>query len=340
MPKKHEAEKVLNQKCKATDETLSNYGEYHIECLEVEGRSLTTLAGYKNILNHIKKSNLGKIKLSKLDIRHINQYKLWISKNTNLQKVTINKHLRLLQGILERALDEHYIRTNPITKRAFIKLEAKEEQKVYNQEQCALLLKRVRGTTLEIPVTIAVYTGMRRGEIEALRWQNVDLEERTIYVRENRVRAGKCTYIKEPKSKESIRYIGISGYLLEVLKKEKLRQEENKEIFKEKYYDNGYIHCKDNGELYAADYISKEFSKFIKKSGLPYIRFHDLRHTFITLALKSGKLNIKQIQGVAGHSEARTTTEIYMHVESEDNKEVVEAVEGMIKLDYLEEDEK
>ncbi|MBS3908746.1 MAG: site-specific integrase [Actinobacteria bacterium] len=164
---------------------------------------------------------------------------------------------------------------------------------------------------------IAALTGLRRGEILALRWSDIDLEKRFIYVRQNIVMG----VIDTPKSNTSRRVVGISDKLHAALLNLQLSAPEGSEFI---------FLIKKEGNLYDAPHISRiQFHKAIKAAGITKkIRFHDLRHSFATL-LKNQGVHRNDIQGVVGHSSA-TVTDIYMHLMPEIYSKIASTAEDAI----------
>ncbi|MBP3887703.1 MAG: site-specific integrase [Cellulosilyticum sp.] len=318
-------------------QTLDEYCQQYLEYLFYRDElSPTTLAGYKNILKHITNHKIGSIKLFDISYRDMMNYEKDIAHNTEtgrgLSKTTINKHFCLLQSIFKQAMREKLILENPLCDWKKYK-EKPLENNSYNSEECRILINAVKGTTIELPVIIAILTGMRRGEILGLKWEDVDLDNRIITIRNNRVRAGKETLVKCPKSESSRRKMYISDYLYNILIKEKDRQQENKEIFKSSYDDNGYVFCKEDGSLYSVDHITKMFSKILERHNLRPITFHGLRHSFATILSLEGNVDVVKIQRALGQSSIAITEKRYIDKDTTGNKVAMEYITDKLDLE-------
>ena len=134
-------------------------------------------------------------------------------------------------------------------------------------------------------------TGLSRGELLALRWENTDLEPGTILVKENLVKTKEGLIFQEPKTKTSKRVINLPSHVVAELKKHKKAQAEDRLRLGEEYENNDLVVCREDGKPLNPRNFSKHFEKLESKlqaEGFPQITFHGLRHTFATLALQSG----------------------------------------------------
>lgn len=122
----------------------------------------------------------------------------------------------------------------------------------------------------------------------------------------------------------------MSDDLVEVLKRVKAQQEENKKLFRKEYQDNDYVFCKENGSLYRPNYISSEFIRFLKKNNLPHIKFHALRHTFASLANELS-ITLFDISKLLGHSSVGTTSKVYTHTFDKANHKAIDAVANALR---------
>lgn len=319
-----EADKLKNELIFPNELTLGGYADYWIENIKSISCEETTLYGYKKIIeNHIK-PNLGSIALQKLAVSDLNKYFSKLKKEGTLGNSTIRKHQDLLKSILKSAVCEEKICSNPMDRVERIKVEQNEVD-VYNTEQVKVLFNKVEGHPLELPVKLAGYLGLRRGEINGLKWKNVDLVKKQVFVRDTRTSAGKKEIRKGVKTQKSKRYLRISDELVELLEFIRRQQKRNEELFGEEYVKSEYVFTKQNGSLYRANYCSSEFKRFLEKNSLPRIKFHALRHSFASVANELG-IPLFEVSRALGHSDTHITSKIYTHQFNKTNAATTNAV--------------
>lgn len=158
-------------------------------------------------------------------------------------------------------------------------------------------------------------TGLRKGELVALLWDDLDTEQRIISVsKQAAVRDGKIT-ITRPKTETSIRKISVPQEAVDLLVQEH-----------EKHPDNPYMFpSPKTGEMYHPDSVVNIHKKILKDAGLEHIRFHDLRHTFATHTLTSG-VDAKTLSSILGHTNASFTLDTYTHVTTDMQKQASDIV--------------
>lgn len=294
--------------------TLEKYLNDWLENREkIDKLSPTTIDGYKNIIiNHLV-PELGNFKLQ--NIKAYNLQKYFDIKSQTLSATTLNNHLKLLSSAFIHAVDMDLIEKNPVIK-VKIPKQKKIEIKPYDLEQSRELLTKIQENKfLAMPVTLALLLGLRRGECLGLRWSDIDIENKTIKIRQNLEYVSGKYYFKEPKTINSIRDIAIPDILVDYLKEHKKWQNEMK-LRSGGYWDNeNNLVCTKlkNGDKVKPNYLSDEFRRFLIKNNLPVIRFHDLRHTNATLMLAAG-ISSKVAQTRLGHSNISITLDLYSHV--------------------------
>jgi len=289
----------------------------------------TTFATYedaaKNIIQH-----LGSVKLEQLKPMHIQSYiSKMLEEGASVRAVRYN--YAVLRAALNTAVKWQLISANPCNA-VTPPSKVKTKMHTLDKQQVDTLIEGARNTPLFIPILLAVTCGLRRGEILGLKWDNVNLRNNIINVTQTRVRvpSGEEIIEKEPKSSHSIRTIAIPEMTAKALKEEWKRQAQNKLALGEKYNNQNYVVCWDDGTPYAPDYITKAFKKLLKKLNLPDIRFHDLRHTHATLLLEEG-IHPKVVQERLGHSSITLTLDVYSHVLPNLQQEAAQKIDEILK---------
>jgi len=188
------------------------------------------------------------------------------------------------------------------------------ESQTLTGEQAMKLLEVAKGSRIEALLLVALTTGMRKGELLALRWDDLDLEKRVLYVQRTVSRIPGRGYLEsEPKTKSSRRRIELPAVAIEALNEYCVNQEKVRIKAGEKWNERGIVFTNKYGGFMRPDTVLDTFHQLLKDAGLPPMRFHDLRHSAATILFVAG-VNPKVIQELLGHSKISITLEIYSHV--------------------------
>ena len=160
---------------------------------------------------------------------------------------------------------------------------------IYSPDEARELLIAVRESgryDLEVAVNLAFWCGCRRVETCALEWHNVDMENREIKICQVRTTAkGNVVERKSTKNKE-IRMVGILDWLFDCLMRVKKRQQQMKEFLYEEYFsERDYVFCHDNGRPWNPNSLSNQYKDFLEKNNFKHLRYHDLRHTNLSMLM-------------------------------------------------------
>ena len=205
-------------------------------------------------------------------------------------------------------------------------------------EQVQKLLAATEGHYMEALFKLALATGMRRGELMGLKWQDIDFTKGVLHVRRILSRIptklpGKGYEEAEPKTQKSKRSIVIASFALEALKQHRVRQLEAKLKAGLAWQDHDYVFCTSIGtHLNPSKDILDQLKLLLKKAGLPDIRFHDLRHSTATL-LGSMGVHPKVVQEMLGHSDISITLDIYSHVLPSMQQDAIDKLNNAINPD-------
>ena len=268
----------------------------------------TTQATYENrIYGHIIPS-IGKIPISKLTQNDLQQFYAKLKRtgrkvNVELKGTGVSDRMvrschALCRSSLEKAVEEGLITRNPSIG---CKLPPKKngEMKVLTQNEIVRLLNQAYDEGYYEMFLLELTTGMRRGEILGLKWRDLNLETGELNIKRQLTTKG----ISVPKTKSSIRTILLPPDMLDLLR----------EMKKTAKYDWIFPSPVKEGEPRNPTAITKRFRLMLERAHCKHVRFHDLRHTFATMALENG-MDVKTLSAMIGHVSSETTLNIYSHV--------------------------
>jgi integrase len=233
--------------------------------------------------------------------------------DAGLAPATVNK----LHAILHKALDQA-VKWNLVPRNVTNAVKAPrprpKEMSTLSAEQTRRLLEAARGDKLEALYVLAVTTGMRQGELLALRWHDVDLENATASVRRTLTKSGGRLLVGEPKTKKSRRTIHLTEAVVRVLNEHLAHQMDHMQRLGDRYQDGGLVFASEVGTpINPTNLRRRSFASLLKRAKLPQVRFHDLRHTCATLLL-SRNVHPKYVQELLGHANIAITLDTYSHV--------------------------
>lgn len=237
------------------------------------------------------------------------------------------RHIHVvLRNVFKMAERWEMIQDNPINKVVPPRIK-KKEMKVWTVEQCMKFLNIAVGHAHYIVFSLAIHTGMRRGEILGLRWKDLNYKTKTLRVRQNVVwTPSEGIIIQEPKTENSKRTIAISDLLIKDLENRRLEIETDILHQQDLYSDNDLICCYSDGNAVQPRRINDRFDYLTKKAGLPKIRFHDLRHSHATMLLENN-INPKVAAERLGHSSVKMFLDRYSHLLPSMQDEAASAIE-------------
>ncbi|MDT8900609.1 tyrosine-type recombinase/integrase [Anaeroselena agilis] len=271
---------------------------------------------YKGICEQHLTPALGKLKVQKLTTARLNDY-LSGKLAEGLSNNTVSKHRVLLHDLLDLALREGIVSRN-VSEMCHTVVRKKANIGVLNKEECQLLLETARGLIgrktqeryIYYLVLLALATGMRRGELVALRWGHINKEAATITVKDSLIEVAGGIHLDSPKTADSRRTIAVDKSIIETLSE-----------LKNPNYD--LIFHRGKGEEFTPSRVGKLFSALLTQCSLEGYRFHDLRHTHATQLIASG-VNVKVVSQRLGHANIKTTLDLYVHVLPEHDKQAAD----------------
>ncbi len=319
----------------SADMLFSEYLKQWLEVVKVRVKIATFCSYQDMVLNTIAPYfEKKKISLRNLEARHIQQFYTEKLKTVSANTV-IHYHAVIYQSL------KYAMKTDMIPQNVAMKVDRPRkgtfQPTFLDADEMQELFKVVKGTRLELPVLVAAFYGLRRGEVLGLKWDAIDFQRCTLTIRRTvtEIRLdGKSEIIEQEsaKTKSSLRTLPLVGSFKEYFMEVKQAQEVNKSVCGNCYnyeYD-GYVFVDELGERMKPNYLSNYFPTYIQQHGIRKMRFHDLRHSCASLLLANG-VPLKQIQEWLGHSDFSTTANIYAHLDYTSKISSAQAMEkGML----------
>ena len=163
-------------------------------------------------------------------------------------------------------------------------------------------------------------TGLRRGELLGLKWEDVDYEEKTLEIRRQVIRVQGHIEEGPLKTDNAYRKIAIGDDVIEILR----------DLYEREGKASPYIFPSPNGGPQDPDSVLPMFKRIMKRAGLPELRFHDCRHTFCKIALSKG-VDFKTLSSILGHYSVAFTLDVYGHVTDDMKRDAADKVSGVLK---------
>ena len=317
------------------DMLFSEYLKQWLEVVKVRVKIATFCSYQDMVLNTIAPYfEKKKITLRDLEARHIQQFYTEKLKTVSANSV-IHYHAVIYQSL------KYAMKTDMVPQNVAMKVDRPRKEQYQptflDADEMQELFKVVKGTRLELPVLVAAFYGLRRGEVLGLKWDAIDFQRGTLTIKRTvtEVRLdGKTEIIEQEsaKTKSSLRTLPLVGSFKDYFMEVKQAQEVNKSVCGNCYnYDyDGYVFVDELGERMKTDYLTNYFPTYIQRHGIRKMRFHDLRHSCASLLLANG-VPLKQIQEWLGHSDFSTTANIYAHLDYSSKISSAQAMEkGML----------
>ncbi|WP_161555111.1 tyrosine-type recombinase/integrase [Brevibacillus sp. VP] len=309
------------------DPSKMTYGEYVTTWLENK-QDLSEQSRYTNeghLRTHIIPA-IGNIPIQKISVINIEQF-IKVLQEKGLASGTVKKIFNLVNTSLNAAAKKELINRNPIDLMDTKPRVEKKQINYWSKEEVKSFLGSCEHR-LKVLFILAIYTGMRRGEILGLRWKDVDFDNGQIRIRQILAFGQK---IKDgAKTSAGNRSISVPPYVLSELKKHRTMIIQEKWNAKNDYIDNDLVICDEFGKSLNLGNFHNFWVKILEKSNVRYIRFHDLRHTCASLLLSAGT-HPKIVQEMLGHSSIKVTLDLYSHMTPNLQSDAVKALEQMLK---------
>ena len=294
--------------------------------IKVRPSSHQTYQGY--IHNHIR-PNIGDIPLEKLTSLDLQKfYKKLLAQGRvdrveakgqpkGLSAKTVRNIHQILSSALKLAQEQRLILANPAEGCALPRVEH-QEMKTLTTVQLASFFREARESGVFELYYLELATGLRRGELLGLKWEDVDLERGDLRVRRQVSRINGEVVEAPRKTKNAYRTLPLAEDTVGVLK------EQRKEVG-----NSPWVFPSPNGGPISPDSVLHMLHRVLKRAGLPKVRFHDLRHTFATLVLQNG-VDVKTVSGMLGHFSAGFTLDTYAHITSAAQRQAAQTMGNVL----------
>jgi len=287
----------------------------------IEGTiSSSALHAYSNhVETHIIPA-IGKVRLTELRAPQIEEaVRTWQTKaagrrkkKVQLSSRTVGHVFATLRTALKRAVRQRSIAWNPCDGVDPPRVERKE-MRALDTAAAAALIRACESGPIGAAIVTSLGTGLRRSELLALRWGDVDLKGGLLTVQRAIERADSRTRFKDPKTKRSRRTISLPRFVVDRLRRHRVQQAQW-------FWANGLgrtnaetLIFERAGEPWVPNTFNTAFTRTLHDAEVPHIRLHDLRHTFASTALEAG-VDLKTVSSALGHSTIATTADVYAHV--------------------------
>lgn len=307
--------------------TVQQYAESWLERLGSSGLKPATVSNYRWVLGRHVLPHIGRHRLVALTPQHVRTLLLAVSE-TGVSTRTVQLSRAVLRSMLADAERDQLIHRNVA---ALVKGPRVEREEVvpWTAAEAGQFLTSLEGHRLRPLFAVGVALGLRKGELLALRWQDVDLDVGVLRVRATVQRLGKGVGLVtgSPKTARSRRTLPLPRVLVDALREHRRAQELEREEASS-WHDSGLVFTTSKGTMIEPRNLNRFLDEAIARAGLRRIRFHDLRHTCASLLLAQG-VSPRVVMEVLGHSQMSMTTDLYGHVMPSSLRSAADALDGV-----------
>jgi len=287
----------------------------------------TTYESYERLMRLHLVPALGRVKLKNLTPTHVRG--LYREKlDSGLSPSSVQRVHALLHKALKQAVNDGLVPRN-VTEAVKAPKQSRKEIPALTREQARVFLEAAKGDRLETLYVLAIHTGLRQGELLGLKWDDVTLDRGTLQVRRilSAVKGGPI--FTTPKNNQG-RSVRLTVQAVQALRDHRKRQVEDRLRRAGLWQDHGLVFTTLVGTpLNRHNVFSRSFKPLLRRTSLPDIPFHALRHSFATLMLAGGE-HPKVVQEMMGHSGIRVTMDFYSHVLPDMQKGAVDRLGAML----------
>ena len=299
--------------------------------------SPTSYVLYERIIEQHILPMFGRMRLRDIKTYHVQDFIMKLNSMTrrdgkpgHIAPQTVKRYTTVLRSMLTMAYKMYYMDDDVgLSRRLTFPKERYQEVDVFTIEEAKAILTAAKTEPINIRllIEIALFTGMRRGEIVGLKWSDINFDKQSLSVRRSIYKPkGQKSEEKEPKSHASIRTLSIPNRLCETLQEYKNHQNSYALSLNGAWRNLGYVFTDEIGNVINPQTPTKQFSKFLARHNFRHLKFHCLRHTAATILLANG-CDIKTVSARLGHS-CIETTNIYVHMLESVDQQVAQILES------------
>jgi integrase len=313
-------------------QTVGEYLQDWFENIQKQEVRKTTYLKQEPILRKVILPVLGHFQLQKLAPQHIQ--KLYADKtNEGWKPGSIRNIHKILHKAFKNAVRWKLVPHN-VCDLVSLPRQVRHQARTLTKGQAVQLLRASQEHPLEPLVILALTTGMRHGEIAALRWSEINFEANTLEIKRTVTFISGHGYIEgEPKTEKSKRTIVLPRFVVRSLEKHRIRQVEVRLKAGSQWRDRDLVFCNAVGYYRNPATTEQAFHRLLVRAGLPSMRIHDLRHSAATLLIMVMKMPPNLVQELLGHDDIETTLGLYTHANSDMQREMMNALDELLGTD-------
>lgn len=308
--------------------TVQEFADSWVQQLASGGLKPATVSNYRWVLERYVLPRVGRLRLVALAPHHVREM-LGAVSESGVSPRTVQLTRAVLRSMLADAEREQLVHRNVA---ALVRGPRVERAEIvpWTADEAKRFLTSLEGRRLHALFAVGVALGLRKGELLALRWDDVDLDAALVRVRATAQRLGHGVglVVGAPKTARSRRVVPLPHTLADVLVRHREAQDEERAAAGEMWQESGLVFTTGRGTMIEPRNLNRFLDQAVSRAGLRRIRFHDLRHTCASLLLAQG-VSPRVVMELLGHSQLSMTTDLYGHVMPSSLRSAADALDGV-----------
>ncbi|MEV5898594.1 site-specific integrase [Streptomyces sp. NPDC052127] len=305
---------------------LSDWLPYWLDNIVKPRRKLSTYDKYEAHVRLYLVPMLGSKRLESLSVADVRRFLSQLENRTTA--ATAKESHRVLRTALSAACREELIARN-VAGLVEPPRASSRELSPWTLDETLDFLAASRKDPLYAAFVLAIAMGLRRGELVGLRWTDVDLDKRVLYVRQQTQRRRGVLYDDDTKNRRN-RALPLPAMCIAPLRWHRMRQAAARQRAGESWDDGGYVFATRNGRPVEPRNVYRSFTRVAESAGLRVIRLHDARHGCATLLTAAG-VAPRVVMEILGHSQISITMDVYTHVVQDTQREAISHMDRLLK---------